>query len=393
MPSRKLRVAVLFGGKSAEHEVSLVSARAVMEGLNPKKYDIVPVGITKEGCWLAAPNALELLTSGTADKGSAGPLLPPPDRQRQGIDPVRSKHQLCLDHGESREAHFALSPLHTNTLHLASNGVDVVFPVLHGTFGEDGTVQGFLELAGVPYVGAGVLASAVGMDKIIQKQLFAAAGLPIVPFRWYESREVKKSGRSVVERVEKAFRYPIFVKPANMGSSIGITKAHNRHELLAGLRAAVHFDRKILIEKGIQRAREIEIAILGNHDPVASVPGEVVSSNEFYDYNAKYVDGKSVTHIPAQLPPRLSLRLQNLALRAFRTLDASGMARVDFLLSADGKRAYVNEVNTIPGFTPISMYSRLWEASGVPFSKLLDRLIALALQRHKEMRALARRPL
>ena len=254
-------------------------------------------------------------------------------------------------------------------------------------------MQGFLELAGVPYVGAGVLASAVGMDKIIQKQLFAAAGLPIVPFRWYESREVKKSGRSVVERVEKAFRYPIFVKPANMGSSIGITKAHNRHELLAGLRAAVHFDRKILIEKGIQRAREIEIAILGNHDPVASVPGEVVSSNEFYDYNAKYVDGKSVTHIPAQLPPRLSLRLQNLALRAFRTLDASGMARVDFLLSADGKRAYVNEVNTIPGFTPISMYSRLWEASGVPFSKLLDRLIALALQRHKEMRALARRPL
>lgn len=352
MPSRKLRVAVLFGGKSAEHEVSLVSARAVMEGLNREKYDVVQVGITKSGRWLTAPNALDLLTSGESTKGSMNPLLPSPERREQGID--------------------------------------VVFPVLHGTFGEDGTVQGFLELADLPYVGSGVLSSAVGMDKIIQKQLFAAAGLPVVSFQWYESWEVKKNGSGIAAQIQKSFGYPVFVKPANMGSSIGITKAHNRKELIAGLREAVRFDRRVLVEDGVEGAREIEIAVLGNHSPKTSVAGEIIPSNEFYDYHAKYIDGKSDVRIPARITKRLSGQLRDFALRAFHAIDAAGMARVDFLLSRDGRRAYINEVNTIPGFTPISMYAKLWKASGVPFSKLLDRLIALARERHKEMHSLTR---
>jgi len=379
MPSsNKIRVAVLFGGKSAEHEVSLISARAVMEGLNREKYDIISVGITKTGRWLTAPNALELLASATSDKG-------------RGIDHVRSKHQLGFDHDESREsASGGFTGLTSRRVRADSNGIDVVFPVLHGTFGEDGTVQGFLELADLPYVGAGVLASAVGMDKIVQKQLFAAAGLPVVPFQWYESWEVKKNSPRVVARVLKSFGYPVFVKPANMGSSIGITKAHNKKELLAGLREAVRFDRRILVENGVEGAREIEIAVLGNRNPKASVVGEIIPSNEFYDYHAKYVDGKSDVRIPARISKRLSGQLRGFALRAFHAIDAAGMARVDFLLSGDGRHAYINEINTIPGFTPISMYAKLWKASGVSFSKLLDRLIALARERHKETHSLAR---
>ncbi|MER3524341.1 MAG: D-alanine--D-alanine ligase [Ignavibacteria bacterium] len=354
----KLRVGIIFGGRSGEHEVSLVSAASVMQALDKEKYEIVPIGIAKDGRWISSDDALERLGSGT-ELESAPERFLIPEPNRHALVSLNSALQL-----ESK--------------------LDVIFPVVHGTYGEDGTLQGLLELANIPYVGAGVLASAVGMDKVVQKQLHRQAGLPVVPYVWFLSKQCRTAKSSVVSAVEKALRYPVFVKPANTGSSVGITKAHNRKELVEGLMHAAEFDRKVLVEQGIKNIREIEVSVLGNDRPIASVPGQIIPSNEFYDYDAKYVDGKSTAIIPAKLPSSIVKKLQRLAVKAFTTLDAAGMARVDFFVVKKTYRIYLNEINTIPGFTSISMYPKLWEASGISYSELLDRLISLALERHEE---------
>ncbi len=355
MPS-KLRVGVVFGGRSAEHEVSLVSAASVMNALDKEKYEIVPIGITPEGRWLSSDDALALLKEKTNVSHFSEHVIVP-DPEKQGL--VR--------------------------LHSAADGtyrIDVLFPVLHGTYGEDGTIQGLFELADIPYVGAGVLGSAVGMDKVIQKQLLQHAKIPVAPGIWFPSSEFQKNQKTLVEKIERQLKYPAFVKPANLGSSIGISKAHNREELLEAIRLAGEYDRKILVEKGIVKAREIECCVLGNEEPIASVPGEIVPSNEFYDYDAKYVDGKSKAIIPAKLPTTAVKRIQEYATRAFSVLDCAGMARADFLVQRKTNRVYLNEINTIPGFTSISMFPKLWAASGLSYSELIERLIQLAIERH-----------
>lgn len=328
-----------------------------MNHLDPKKYDVVPIGITPEGKWVSSPRALRLL------------------KEKAGLD-AEPEHSLVPE--PRRHALAGLTERGVD-----GQPLDVLFPVVHGTYGEDGTLQGLFELTDIPYVGAGVLASAAGMDKIIQKMLFAEAGLPIVRSVWFRSGVAEKA--ATVRQIEQALRYPVFVKPANTGSSVGITKAHDRKELVAGLKLAAEFDRKVIIEQGIKDVREIECGVLGNNAPEASVPGEIIPSNEFYDYDAKYVDGKSSVVIPAKLPAATAKLIRRLAVAAFRALDCAGMARIDFFVSRHRGKVYLNEVNTIPGFTTISMYPKLWEASGVPFVELLDRLIALAIERHGEM--------
>jgi D-alanine-D-alanine ligase len=358
MSSSKVRVGVIFGGRSGEHEVSLVSAGSVMEALDGKKYDVVPIGITREGRWISSPRALAMLKDrGDLDSAPGCVLIPEP--KHEGL--------MMLSTGASSE-----------------RGLDVVIPLVHGTYGEDGTLQGLLELADIPYVGAGVLGSALGMDKIVQKQLFAAAGLRTARYEWRLSSLCSDEPRKVAQGIEKKLRYPVFVKPANTGSSVGITKAHSRAELIKGMELAVSFDRKVIFEQGIEGVREIECSVLGNDTPLVSVCGEVVSSNEFYDYDAKYVDGASRAEIPAHLPRRISEQIRRMALKAYIALDCSGMARADFFLTRRSGTVYVNELNTIPGFTSISMYPKLWEASGLSFSALLERLIELAMQRHGE---------
>jgi D-alanine-D-alanine ligase len=356
----KLRVGVIFGGRSGEHEVSLVSATSIINALDKTKYDVVPVGITHEGRWISSGESLKLLKSRTG-------LEREPERF---LAPEPNRRALISLNGET-----------------SGGKLDVIFPVVHGTYGEDGTLQGLLELANIPYVGAGVLASAVGMDKVIQKQLHKQAGLPVVKFDWFLSSDCNEKANQIVSSVEEKFKYPVFVKPANTGSSVGISKAHNRKELLAALALAAQFDRKVIVEEGVKNAREIELSVLGNDTPMASTPGEIIPSNEFYDYDAKYVDGKSVAVIPAKLPRNVVKKLQELAVKAFTTLDCAGMARVDFFVVKKTNRIYLNEINTIPGFTSISMYPKLWEASGISYSELLDRLIHLALERHREKSA------
>ncbi|HUI11799.1 MAG TPA: D-alanine--D-alanine ligase family protein [Bacteroidota bacterium] len=355
----KLRVGIIFGGRSGEHEVSLVSATSVIAALDPAKYEVVPIGITPGGRWISSARALGML------KEKAGPEAEPekflvPEPNRKGL--------VSLNGGGG-------SP----------QSLDVVIPLVHGTYGEDGTLQGLLELANIPYVGAGVLASAVGMDKIVQKMVFTTAGLPVVKYCWAYADLCRTRPGTVRASVEKSLRYPVFVKPANTGSSVGISKVHARRELAPALLEAAGYDRKVIIEEGVRDAREIECSVLGNDDPVASVPGEVVPSNEFYDYDAKYVDGKSRAVIPAPLPAAMARTIREFAVRAYRAIDCAGMARVDFFVTK--RRVLLNEVNTIPGFTAISMYPKMWEASGVPFRELLDRLIALAIERHREMNA------
>lgn len=359
---QKTRVGVVFGGRSGEHEVSLVSATSVIMALDPQQYEVVPIGITREGRWVSSADALKLLKERTnIDREPERFLVPEPGRRA-----------LVSAEGLKNDA-----PV-----------LDVVIPLVHGIHGEDGTLQGLLELANIPYVGAGVLASAVGMDKIIQKQLFAQAGLPVPNYVWFASNVCKDRSRKVVSAVERSLRYPVFVKPANTGSSVGISKAHSRKELVDALQVAVQYDRKVIIEQGIRGAREIECSVLGNDEPEASVLGEIIPSNEFYDYDAKYVDGKSQAIVPARLPKKVTTRIRALAIQAFRVIDGAGMARVDFFVTRGALRVYLNEVNTIPGFTTISMYPKLWEASGVSFPELLDRLIALAIQRHRDKDAL-----
>ncbi len=362
--SSKIRVGVIFGGRSAEHEVSLVSAASIINALDKGKYEIVPIGITPEGKWLSCSDAVNVLKSKSYFDDTHEAIILPDPTQR-GLVSIRGE----LPANDSR-------PL------------DVIFPVLHGTYGEDGTIQGLFELAGVPYVGAGVLGSSVGMDKVITKQLCEHAGIPVAPYLWFIADDDRAISGKIVGMIEKKLRYPCFVKPANSGSSVGISKAHNRKELLASLALAAQYDRKILVEKCIERAREIEVSVLGNEDPAASVPGEIVSSNEFYDYDAKYVDGKSQAIIPARLPKPVVRKLQQYAVQSFRSIGCSGMARVDFLVKKQTHTIFFNEINTIPGFTSISMYPKLWEASGLPYEQLLDRLIELAIERYRQKQRL-----
>jgi D-alanine-D-alanine ligase len=354
---KKLRIGILFGGRSGEHEVSLLSAASILQAIDRKKYDVLPIGISKQGRWLMEGESQSLLA------GMAEPL------------------QI--------EAGAELSPeRQVNGL-----GLDVVFPVLHGTFGEDGTIQGLLELADVAYVGSGVLGSATGMDKAVMKQLFAAAGLPQTPHVTVLRNEWKVDPKHCTKLIEKHLAYPVFVKPANLGSSVGISKVHGRAELAAAMDLAAGFDRKLVIEQGVggpgAKPRELEVSVLGNDAPEASVVGEIVPGAEFYDYNAKYHSAASVPIIPAKLTKAQDKQIRAMAIAAFRACDCAGLARVDFLMEPAGvggeaPRIYLNEINTMPGFTSISMYPKLWQASGLPYKKLIDRLIALALERQRE---------
>lgn len=366
----KLRVGVLFGGQSGEHEVSIVSARAVMEGLDRERYDVVPIGITKDGRWIAGDHAPALL------ERMADPKLLPGGARSQESG-AGGQEEAAADESSA----LALLSHSDSWLLAPDSSVDVVFPVLHGPKGEDGTVQGLLELAGIPYVGCGVLASAVGMDKAMMKMAFAGAGLPQVP--WVPVRRVdwRRDPVGTLDAVEAALRYPVFVKPANMGSSVGISKARDRAELQHGLDLAAGYDRRIVVEQGLN-VREIEVSVLGNDEPEASLPGEIVPSNEWYDYEAKYIGGESTILIPAPIPAELAAQVRELAVRAFKAIDGAGLSRVDFLLDRDGGALYVNEVNTLPGFTSVSMYAKMWEASGLSYTRLLDRLIELAIERH-----------
>jgi len=351
---KRLRVGVLFGGRSGEHEVSLASAASVIRGLDPDKYEAVPIGISKEGHWLLGGAAQKMLPE----------VLKAGQRVVMAADPTDA----------------ALLPLDRNGM---GQRLDVVFPVMHGTYGEDGTIQGMLDLAGLPFVGAGVLGSAVGMDKDVAKRLLQQAKIPVVPWVTVYRSDWERDPKAVQREIEKKFRYPVFVKPATLGSSVGMTKVHSRAELAPALDLASEFAMKILVERAVS-AREIEVSVLGNHEPKASVPGEIVPHREFYDYTAKYLEEGTALIIPAKLKPAQIKKVQALAVAAFRTLELLGMARVDFFLEKKGGKVFLNEVNTIPGFTSISMYPKLWEATGIPFRELIDRLIALALEIHQE---------
>jgi D-alanine-D-alanine ligase len=349
-------VAVLFGGRSGEHEVSLASAQSVLTFLDRKKYTVLPIGITKEGRWMFVDSPEEL----TAGKGTLVGTLP----------------------GFSSRCLLAIDP-NPQVARFLQEGIDVAFPVLHGTYGEDGTVQGLFELLGIPYVGTGVLASALGMDKVAMKAAFRQAGLPVVKYQILMQREWQEDPAAVLASLERAFAYPLFVKPSNLGSSVGVSKAPDRPRLRQAIEEALRYDRKILVEQGLN-CREVECGILGNDEPEASVVGEVVPKREWYDYRAKYETGMSEVLIPAPLPPALAKEIQSQAIRAYQALDCAGMARVDFFLDRVSEKPYVNEINTIPGFTATSVYPKLWEASGLSYPALLDRLIQLALERHRE---------
>jgi len=368
---RKIRVGVIFGGRSGEHEVSLMSAASVLSNLDPERYEVVPIGITKEGRWVVAGDPMRALTEGLF---AGGPfrrvaLLGDPVVDRKLVDfpePV----------AVTRSTLSPASPLPP---------LDVVFPVLHGPYGEDGTIQGLLELAGLPYVGAGVLASAAGMDKAVMKDLFVGHGLPVLDYVVIKRKDWRDRPQACVDRIMADLRLPVFVKPCNLGSSLGITKVHSPGDLAPAVDDAATYDRKIIVENGLDPAREIECSVLGNDDPEVSVCGEIVPSRDFYDYNAKYIDGTSGLIIPADLPAGVSDRIRAIAVRAFRAIDACGMARADFLVSRDAAEIYLSELNTIPGFTKISMYPKLWEFSGLPYPRLLDRLIELAFERREDL--------
>jgi D-alanine-D-alanine ligase len=386
MTVKKLRVGVLFGGRSGEHEVSLLSAASVMQAIDRTKYDVVPIGITKQGLWLTDRHA-EQLIKGEFVGGNRKSL-------RAG-DPAATSSAAVLAKGEAvlvppMPSADSIVPFETHRNHetLRPINVDVIFPVLHGTFGEDGTMQGLLELADIAYVGSGVLGSAAGMDKDIMKRLFCDSRLPLVKHVTVLRSEWERQPRQVEKAVDSALKYPVFVKPANLGSSVGISKAHDATELPAAINEAARYDRKIIIEQGVggkrNKAREIECAVLGNDEPSASICGEVIPCKEFYDYNAKYIDSGSELLIPARLDHTQVRQVQEMSVRAFKSCECSGLARVDFLMDPVTGHFYLNEVNTMPGFTAISMYPKLWAASGIEYSALIDRLIQLALERHAD---------
>jgi D-alanine-D-alanine ligase len=351
---KRLRVGVLFGGRSGEHEVSLASAASVIRGLDPDKYEPVPIGITKEGHWLVGQGAQKMLPE----------VLRTGQRVTMTADPTDAALVRLDGSGGGQR-------------------LDVVFPVMHGTFGEDGTIQGLLDLASLPFVGAGVLGSAVAMDKDVAKKLLRNAKIPVVPWLAIRRADWEHHPIEITHQIEKTFGYPVFIKPATLGSSVGMTKVHSHDELAPGLNLASEFAQKIMVEQAVN-AREIEVSVLGNHDPQASIPGEIVPHREFYDYAAKYLEEGTQLLIPAKLSPAQIKKIQKYAVEAFRALELHGMARVDFFLEKDGGKIYLNEVNTIPGFTSISMYPKLWEASGIPFTQLIDKLIQLALEQHAE---------
>lgn len=355
---KKLRIVVLFGGRSGEHEVSLMSAKSVLDVLDPARYEVTQVGITHEGVWLTGPQAHAAFVSG--ETSTLKPCVLFPDPSRRGLYLLQGAEYVHL------------------------TDIDVVFPVLHGTYGEDGTLQGLLEMADVAYVGAGVTGSAVGMDKGVFKDVMRANDIPTVESIIVLRSEIEADVQAVIRRAENLAAYPLFVKPANLGSSVGVSKCNTPADLLEGLHAAARFDRRVLVERAVQGAREIEVSVLGNDRPQASVPGEVLPSREFYSYESKYVDGTSGLLIPADLPAETAEKIRALAVKAYRAIDCAGMARVDFFVERASGRIYLNEVNTIPGFTSISMYPKLWEASGLPYAQLMDRLIELALERKAE---------
>lgn len=372
----KIRVGLVYGGRSGEHEVSLQTALAVLKAFDYDRYELVPFYITPKGQW------------------RSGPLLSAPPAAVAELQFVPSASAEAAEEGDASTGSALLPVLRGMSEQMLAEGapsndgrpLDVMLPLLHGTFGEDGTIQGLFEMAGLPYVGAGVLASAVGMDKVAMKTMFAQAGLPQVGYRHFIRYQWKKDRESVLADVEE-LGYPCFVKPANLGSSVGVSKARNREELVAAIEQAMRFDRKVIVEEFID-AREIEVSVLGNDDPRASVPGEIVSSNEFYDYNAKYIDGKSIMVIPAEIPRETADAVRDMAIRAFRSIDGSGLCRADFFLRRGDGKLFINEVNTLPGFTPFSMYPLMWKESGVSYRELLDTLIRLALERFEERQSI-----
>ena len=402
---KKLRVGVVFGGRSGEHEVSLLSAASILKAIDRRKYDVVPIGISKSGQWL---------TGGEADRLLLGEGAKPPGELKPLADDEVAMLEAVLRSGEPLEVHTPQpSAKLPATIELSASAelaepasafaqsLDVVFPVLHGTFGEDGTIQGLLELADMAYVGSGVLGSAAGMDKDAMKRLFAAAGLDQTPHRTFLRSEWRAEPGKCRKTIEKALAYPVFVKPANLGSSVGISKVHDRTELAAAMDLAASFDRKIIVEQGVGgpgvKPRELEVAVLGNDAPEASVVGEIVPAKEFYDYEAKYKlkgPDESRAIIPAKLTSAQERKIRAMAISAFRACDCAGLARVDFLMVPQTKgnpkpEIYLNEINTMPGFTSISMYPKLWEASGLPYKQLIDRLIGLARERHSEKKETA----
>lgn len=349
MKKKKIKVIVIYGGKSGEHEVSLRSARSVISAINKDKYEVVPLAVAKDGKWLSGPKAVEFLNSEKKiDKGNEVV--------------VRGDDLFLTQTGENSEE-------------------TVVFPVLHGPYGEDGTIQGLLEMLNVPYVGCGVLGSALGMDKVVQKELFSFHKIPVVPFTYFYKHEWEKNKEDVIKKILNKLKFPIFVKPANLGSSVGISKAHDEKELKNAIFQALNYDSKILIEQGIENMRELEISILGNESPKCSLCGEVQPANEFYDYEAKYLNEDSVLTIPAKIPAHIQKQIGEYAIKAFKVLNCSGLSRVDFFLTKKTNLIYLNEINTMPGFTSISMYPKLWEASGVSYFELVEELIQLAIQK------------
>lgn len=383
---KKLRVGVLFGGRSGEHEVSLLSAASVLKALDSEKYEVVPIGITKQGQWLTASHAEKLLRGEQLPEESG--------RHLRAGDPEATPGAAVLAKGEAVivppvPKSDSLAPFESKASTPGRGiNVDVIFPVLHGTFGEDGTIQGLLELADIPYVGAGVLGSAAAMDKDVMKRLFAAAGLPIVKHVTILRNHWNEDSRKITRQIESRLKYPLFVKPANLGSSVGISKVHNRTELGPAIGMASGYDRKIVIEQGVggkkQKARELEASVLGNDEPESSIVGEIVPAAEFYDYSAKYLDEGSQLIIPARITKKQMKDVQKMAVRAFQAVDCSGLARVDFLMDPKNEKIYLNEINTMPGFTSISMYPKLWAASGLDNPQLIDRLIQLALERRED---------
>jgi len=371
----KLRVGVIYGGRSGEHEVSLASAAAVFQNLDRDRYEAVPILIDKDGRWQLPAEPPKQMKAADVIAGAAG--------GRIEAVPATEAHLVAHPGGDT-----LLTIDRSNAGAVSGLALDVVFPVLHGPYGEDGTVKGLLELANIPYVGAGVLASAVWMDKAVMKLVFAARGLPICDYEVVLRRDWQRDERAIMHHVVKRLGLPVFVKPANLGSSVGISKAKHAVDLRAAISLAAEFDRKVVVEAAVPDAREIEVAVLGNDEPEASVAGEIIPSREFYDYEAKYISDASRTVIPAALTEDQAQTVRTLAVGAFKAIDGAGMARVDFLLGGTSGVLYVNEVNTIPGFTTISMYSKLWEATGLSYPRLIDRLIELAVERHREKQQL-----
>lgn len=358
----KLNVAILFGGRSGEHEISLLSARSVMDNIDREKYHVIPIGITQEGQWLVGENTWQALN----DKNTFGltPVLFVPE---PGNTMLYTRHE--------DEEKFELKPY---------SPIDIIFPVLHGTFGEDGTLQGLFEMTEIGYVGAGVLSSSTAMDKSVFKKVMRGIGIPVVNDVTFSRKEIEQEIETVVKACEELHAYPLFTKPANMGSSVGINKCRNRQELIEGLKEAAQYDRRVMIEVGLEKPMEVEISVLGNEFPQASVAGEIVPGDEFYTYNDKYFNGVSRLIIPAELPEGMMDSLRDMAVRAYQAIDCAGLARVDFMISQDGNQIWLNELNTMPGFTQISMYSKLWEASGIPYATLITKLIDFALDRQSE---------